>query len=157
VKICGNLVNETGNITLKPNALTDFPVLTQYGIPLDKFSVSSVLRDIVKLNSLSEDYILTFKHFNDAVGCLIQVPKSVSYEQLKKNTSKTRWLDPMFDAIGATSREEAATWVAEFIGEKYGESFNAAAANLGVLLTGKHMDAASSCAMWEESNVPLRG
>jgi hypothetical protein len=46
MKICGNLVNETGNITLKPNTLTDFPVLTQYGIPLDKFSVSSVLRGL---------------------------------------------------------------------------------------------------------------
>ena len=30
----------------------------------------------------------------------------------------------MFDAIGAMSREEAATWVAEFIGDKYTESFN---------------------------------
>jgi hypothetical protein len=143
------------NITLKPNALTDFPVLTQYGIPLDKFSVSSVLHDSVKLNSLSEDYILTFKHFNNAVGCLVQVPKSVSYEQLKKNASKMRWLDQMFDAIGAMSREEAATGVADFIGEKYGESFNAAGSNLGVFPTGKHMDAASSCAMWEELNVPL--
>jgi hypothetical protein len=63
----------------------------------------------------------------------------------------------MFDAIVATSRGEAATWVAEFIGDKYAESFNAAAANLGVLLTGKEMDAASSCAMWDESNVPLQG
>jgi hypothetical protein len=80
-KICGNLVNETGDITLKPNSLSDFPVLTQYGIPLDKFSISSALHDIVKLNSLSEDYILTFKHYND---CLVQVLKSVSYEQLKK-------------------------------------------------------------------------
>ncbi len=29
VKICSNLVNETGDITLKPNALSDFSVLTQ--------------------------------------------------------------------------------------------------------------------------------
>jgi hypothetical protein len=63
----------------------------------------------------------------------------------------------MFDAIGATSREEAATWVAELIWDKYGESFNAAGANLGVLLTGKQMDVTLSCAMWEESTVPLCG
>jgi hypothetical protein len=88
-KISGNSLNETGDITLKPNALSDFPALTQYGIPLDEFSISSVIHDIVKLNSLSEDYILTFKHYNDAVACLVQVSKSVSYDQLKKNASKT--------------------------------------------------------------------
>jgi hypothetical protein len=118
VKICGNSVNETGDISLKPNALADFPVLTQYSIPLDKFSVSSVLRDIVKLSSLSEDYILTFKHFNDAVGCLVQVPKSVSYEQLKKNTSKMRWLDQMFETISSPLSTSTMLLVAWFRSQK---------------------------------------
>jgi hypothetical protein len=43
----------------------------------------------------------------------------------------------MFDAIGAPSKEEAATWCIQYRGESYVESFIAAAPNLGVLLTCK--------------------
>jgi len=58
---------------------------------------------------------------------------------------------------GVGSLEENAQWTIQHLGVVYSDSFIAAACNLGVLLHSKKMDAESSCAMWEEANVALRG
>jgi hypothetical protein len=42
----------------------DFPVLSQYGIPRDKFSIPSLLLDVVKLNGALEENILSFSYYN---------------------------------------------------------------------------------------------
>ena len=43
------------------------------------------------------------------------------------------------------------------LGKEYGDSFANVASDLGVLLHSKEKDAESAAAMWEESNVALRG
>ena len=50
-----------------------------------------------------------------------------------------------------------AEWVMKVLGKEYGDSFANVASDLGVLLHSKEMDAESAAAMWEESNVALRG
>jgi hypothetical protein len=48
---------------------SNFPVLQHYDIPSEKHSISSVLRDVIKLSksALNPD-LLTFDYYNDISG-----------------------------------------------------------------------------------------
>jgi hypothetical protein len=86
-----------------------------------------------------------------------QVPSSSNFENFKRNAQATGWLQEVLTVAGVGSLEENAQWTIQHLGDVYSDSFIAAACNLGVLLHSKKMDAESSCAMWEEANVALRG
>jgi hypothetical protein len=59
-------INEHSMLQLKDNVShADFRVLGQYGIPLEVHSISSVLRDIVKLSkSVIDTNVLSFQYYN---------------------------------------------------------------------------------------------
>ena len=57
----------------------DFPVLHKFGILIEKYWLSGILWDVMKLNKLvTNTNILTFRHYNDSMSMLIQVPSSAS-------------------------------------------------------------------------------
>jgi len=101
--------------------------------------------------------LLAFKSHNGTLCSLLQVPSSSNFDNFKRNARATRWLQEVSTVAGVGSLEENAQWTIQHLGVVYSDSFIAAACNLGVLLHSKKMDAESSCAMWEEANVALRG
>jgi hypothetical protein len=149
----------TGNeLKLKPGITAfDFPVLGQYGIPLELPCISSLLRDVVKLSKSVEDTnVLCFPYNNDTNCNLVQVPTSGMYNKFKRNDKIYRWIPKVLSAIGAEEVSIAAEWMVQYLGEVFPDSFVNAASNIGLLLHSKTMDAEAACAMWEESNVSIR-
>ena len=147
-----------GHVQLKENMdYSYFPVLQHYGIPLEKHSISSVLRDVIKLSkSAINSDLLTFDYYNDTKCSLVQVPVSSSYEGFRRTENSIKWVKKILLAVGAEDVNVAAEWLLQHLAECYNESFVNAASSVGLLLHSKKMDAEAACAMWEEANVGLR-
>jgi len=135
-----------------------FPALKELNIPLKYSTISALQRDILKLsNCCCNANLLSFK-FNNGTPCnLVQVPTSATYNQFKRNINRVKWFDDVLLAVAKSgSQEEAAEWIARFVGEYNHDAFVSAASSIGIIVQSKVMDAHSACAMWEEANVPVR-
>jgi hypothetical protein len=116
-----------------------FPALKELNIPLKYSTISALQHEILKLsNCCCNANLLSFK-FNNGTPCnLVQVPTSAAYNQFKRNINRVKWFDDVLLAVAKSgSQEETAEWIARYVQSKV-------------------MDAHSTCAMWEEANVPVR-
>ena len=69
----------------------DFPVLKHFCIPFEKFWISGLLRDILKLSKsvVGGSSILNFKQYNDCEATLVPIPKISSYYHFERNMEGT--------------------------------------------------------------------
>jgi hypothetical protein len=147
------------NINLNGKSLADFPSLKQYGIPMVKSCIQSVLRDIYSLNQVAVGSdLLTFPLFNEATCSLLSIPSSTDYNRFKRNARRTKWIDRLLqmNAVEVDRVEEVMSWILRYLGENYEEQYTSVAVKLGVLLAPKVMDAETACAIWEEANCPVQ-
>jgi hypothetical protein len=146
-------------INLNGKIMTEFPSLHQYGIPMVKSCLQSVLRDIYSISQVdAASNLLTFQLFNESTCSLLNIPSSADYNRFKRNAKRTKWIEQLLrlNAVDEERSEEGVAWILRFLGENYSEQFTAVAVQLGLLLAPKVMDAESACAMWEEANCPVR-
>ena len=146
-------------ILLNGKRPSDFPSLVQYGIPMVKSCIHSVLCNVYNLNQIAAGTdFLTFPLHNKATCSLIRIPSSTDYNSFKRNVQRTKWLNQLLLLNSGREEkvEEGVTWLLQYLGKAYSDSFTAVACKLGLLLAPKVMDAKSSCAMWEEANCPIR-
>jgi hypothetical protein len=140
--------------------MTDFPSLCKHGIPFSKFSIQSLLRDIVSLSRKTGNAeLLTFPSFNGRKCSLVQVPVSSNTYRFGRNAKETKWVRKaiLASAGGAEELEEStAMYLLTYLGKNYEDAFAFAATKLGLLLKPKKMDAEAAAAMWQEANCPVR-
>jgi hypothetical protein len=69
-----------------------------------------------------------------------------------------KWLNQLLLLFSGREEkvEEGVTWLLQYLGKAYSDSFTAVACKLGFLLAPKVMDAESACVMCEEANYPIR-
>jgi hypothetical protein len=148
------------DIPLNGKKVSDFPSLSQYGIPLVRSCIQPLMRDIYLLSKSSNATdLLTFPVFNGSVCSVMRIPSSSDYNRFKRNARRTKWVDQLLllNAGGVEEKvEEGVAWILHYLGEAYSDSFTTVACDLGLLLAPKVMDAESACAMWEEANCPIR-
>ena len=148
------------DIPLNGKKVSDFPSLSQYGIPLVRSCIQPLMRDIYLLSKSSNATdLLTFPVFNGSVCSVMRIPSSSDYNRFKRNARRTKWVDQLLllNAGGVEEKvEEGVAWILHYLGEAYSDSFTTVACDLGLLLVPKVMDAESACAMWEEANCPIR-
>jgi hypothetical protein len=79
-----------------------------------------------------------------------------SQESFRKQAKRLSWLEALMDHVAGgnieCNREDAAQWLACYIGEKYDGSFTLACESLGLHIM-QHLDAASTLAMWSDANI----
>ena len=146
-------------IPLNRKRPSDFPSLVQYGIPMVKSCIHSVLCDVYNLNQIAAGTdLLTFPLHNKATCSLIRIPSSTDYNSFKRNVQRTKWLNQLLLLNSGREEkvEQGITWLLQYLGKAHSDSFTAVACKLGFLLAPKVMDAESACAMWEEANYPIR-
>jgi len=79
------------NIPLNGNSPSDFPSLVQYGVPLEKCYIHSVLSDIYSLNQVVDGMdLLPFPLYNEVTCSLLRIPSSTDYDHVK------RWITGCF-------------------------------------------------------------
>ncbi len=148
------------NISLNGKVVADFPSLHQYGIPITKSCLQSVLRNIYSVSqSAVGTNLLTFEFFNQSTCSLLNIPSSADYSRFKRNARRTKWIDQLLLHLSSAEEEpvdEGVKWMLHHLGKTYSESFTAVAIQLGLLLAPKVMDAESACATWAEANFPVR-
>jgi hypothetical protein len=134
-------------LKLKPRIKAfDFPVLGQYGIPVELPCISSLLRDVVKISKSVEDTnVLCFPYYNATSCILVPVSTSGMYNKFKRNDKIYRWIPKVLSAIGAEEVSIAVEWLVQYLGEVFSDSFIIAASNIGLLLHSKTMDAETAC------------
>ena len=139
----------------------DFPVLHKFGILIEKYWLSGILWDVMKLNKLvTNTNILTFRHYNDSMSMLIQVPSSASMYRFGRNIHTNKWLDWLLLAASSASssldaKSKASDWLITYLGTNYNDEFVNVASKLGLLLAPKIMDAETPCAIWKEANCTV--
>jgi len=146
------------NISLNEKKSSNFPSLVHYGIPMVKSCIHSVLCDLYNLNQIAAGTdLLTFPLHNEANWSLIRIPSSADYNSFKRNIQRTKWLNQLLllNFGGEEKVEEGVTWLLQYLGKAYSDSFTTVACNLGLPLAPKVMDAKSACAMWEKANCPI--
>jgi hypothetical protein len=127
----------------------DFPSLVQYGIPMVKSCIHSVLCNVYNLNQIAAGTdFLTFPLHNKATCSLIRIPSSTDYNSFKRNVQRTKWLNQLLLLNSGREEkvEQGITWLLQYLGKAHSDSFTAVACKLGLLLAPKVMDA----------KVPLR-
>ena len=99
-------------IQVSPNSKESpkqFPVMKQYGIPLEEVRVHEAL--IKELYQLNKKYFNTTSMFVDLgdnkKSTFMMIPQSVGYERLKINESKHQWFSRLMTALGGEGREAA--------------------------------------------------
>jgi hypothetical protein len=153
------IYNVTAEIQVNDGrTIDDFPAFKFYGVPLLTTSIHSILRDIVSLSERTASKILNFPLFNcsDVTCSLVNIPGSISYDRFKRNVKRKSWVDQLLVAASMSrEKEESARWMLMHLGEHYNDIFADIACKLGLVLSGKVMDAELAWAMWEEANVAL--
>jgi hypothetical protein len=83
---------------------------------------------------------------------------STDYISIKRNVQRTKWLNQLLllNSGGEEKVEEGVTWLLQYLGKAYSDSFTAVACKLGLLLAPKVMDTESAYTRWEEANCPIR-
>jgi hypothetical protein len=145
-------------ILLNGKRPSDFPSLVQYGIPMVKSCIHSVLCDVYNLNQIAAGTdLLTFPLHNKATCSLVRIPLSTDYNSFKRNVQRMKWLNQLLllNSGGEEKVEEGVTWLLQYLGKAYSDSFTAVACKLGLLLVPKVRDAENACTMREEANCPI--
>lgn len=103
--------------------------------------------------------MLRFEYLNHKLSTFVEMPPSSSQYRFNRN-AKELWFDPFIESLVSCElpnrKDVAMQWLLSFIGSFYNDDFVNATHNLGLLLSGKKMDAETASAMWEASNINLK-
>jgi hypothetical protein len=98
---------------------------------------------------------VTFYHGNGRKGVALIVPVIKSQESFLEQARKKKWIENMLAHMCGSSDidvEDAAQWLAYYLGKKHDASFTLACDALGIPLV-EQMDDAGAEAMWAQANI----
>ena len=103
------------------------------------------------------DSTVSFFHGNGRKGLAVIIPVVKTQPSFLEQARKKQWIEKMLEHMSAsadTDKEDAAQWLAYYIGRKTDASFMLACDGLGIPLV-EQMDDAGAEAMWSEANVNI--
>jgi hypothetical protein len=126
---------------------TKFPYLHQLGIPINQFSISTLLKEIVGLQrSLPNNNIMQYTTFTNHVCNVVSIPVAKNEESFMRiNRGQTKWFGhlPSF-VIGSKNdlinESEVAGWMIKRLATLHSDCFIKVCEELGYSISSKNMD-----------------
>jgi hypothetical protein len=138
-------------------ASSSYPLLTSLLVPVSKRLISTLLREIVGLSSSFTGHgLLSFETHRGTASELVNIRRSKTKESFVRGVcQKDSWLRSLPNLVVGENVEPSvgASWILERLALDYEDEFVHVCKEMGYPMFSKKMDAATACAMWQESNV----
>jgi hypothetical protein len=106
--------------------------------------------EIFKVLGTKTTSSITFEYKNGNPGCAVLVPRVKNEESFCKQANKLQWIESILSHV--SEKNDAAQWMAYYLGKKFEGSFTLALEALGIPVV-QRLDEQSTAAMWADANV----
>jgi hypothetical protein len=138
-------------------ASSSYPLLSSFLVPVSKRLINTLLREIVGLSSSFPGHgLLSFETHRGTTSELVNVCRSKTKESFVRGVcNKDSWLRSLPHLVVPENTEPSvgASWILERLALDYEDEFVHVCKKIGYPMFTNKMDAATACAMWQESNV----